>query len=363
MNVARRFSVIAAVIAALLLGCLLGWVAVRRSASHTSASSAGNAPSITPVNTASAADRDPTLVYAHNILLRKGPDFRIYIVWIAGQMVRTKQNENPSFDDPDSFILQINKGVIHANIGDISKYLNTTAAESTPLKNVDIQPQGELIKIHGTIKKVVPLPIEIVGSLSATPDGLVRLHVQHISVLKVPVKGLLGTFDVKLSDLVHATNVAGVTISGNDIIFDTEKLLPPPHIHGQLTTVRVKVPDIEVVYGNAPNDPSQLAQWHNFIRFRNGAIDFGKLTMHHVDLTMIDAAKEPWFDLDLVNYQNQLVNGYTRMTAQAGLEIYMPSLKAQSAKPAGQSVTLEWLKNRNTSLPADVAKKTQGQKH
>jgi hypothetical protein len=362
VNVARRFSLIAAIIVALLLGCFLGWFAMRRQAPSASGNSSGNPASITSGSqTPSGDDLAPTLVYAHNIMLRKGPDFRIYIAWIAGRMVRTKQNVNPSFDDADSFILQIEKGVIRANIGDICKYLNSTAAEDTPLKDIDIQPDGELVKIRGTLKKVVPLPIEIVGLLAPTPDGLVRLHVQHISVLKVPVKGLLGTFDVKLSDLVHSTNVTGVTISGNDIVFDTEKLLPPPHIRGQLTTVRVKVPDIEVTYGNAPNDPTQLAQWHNFIRFRDGAVDFGKLTMHHADLTMIDAANEPWFDLDLVNYQNQLVNGNTRMTAQAGLEIYMPSLKNQTSKKAGQSVSLEWLKNRNSSLPADLAKKTKAQ--
>jgi hypothetical protein len=357
----RNFAIVAISIIALLLGALVGRFAIPKPSSSGPANSSGNTASITPSQTPSADDLTPTLVYAHNIMLRKGPDFRIYIVWIAGQMVRTRQNVNPSFDEPDSFILQIQKGVIHANIGDICKYLNSTAAQDTPLKNIDIQPAGELVKIRGTVKKVVPLPIEILGSLAATPDGLVRLHVQHISVLKVPVKGLLGTFNVKLSDLVPSTNVPGVTISGNDIIFDTEKLLPPPHIRGQLTTVRVKVPDVEVIYGNAPNDPTQLAQWHNFLRFRNGAVNFGKLTMHHADLTMIDAANEPWFDLDLVNYQNQLVNGTTRTTAQAGLEIYMPSLKNQPAKKAGQSVTLEWLKNRNASLPADVAKKTKSQ--
>ena len=97
-----------------------------------------------------------------------------------------------------------------------------------------------------------------------------------------------------------------------------------------------------------------------FRRLSARTLDFGKLTMHHADLTMIDAADEPWFDLDLVNYQNQLVNGNTRMTAQAGLEIYMPSLKGQTPKQAGQSVTLQWLKNRNTTLPPDVATKTKG---
>jgi hypothetical protein len=359
VKVARRLSGIAAIAAAVLLGWFLGRFAMRRSASTVPASSAGNAASLPAASVPSASDFAPTTIYAHNIQLRKGPDFRIYIVWIAGQMLRTKANVNPSFDEPDSFILKIEKGVIRANIGDIGKYLNSTTAKDSPLKNIDVQPAGELVKIRGTVKKVVPLPIEILGSLAATPDGLVRLHVQHISVLKVPVKGLLGTFNVKLSDLVPSTHVAGVTISGDDIVFDTEKLLPPPHIRGQLTTVRVKVPDIEVIYGNARNDPTKLAQWHNFIRFRNGALNFGKLTMHNADLTMIDAANEPWFDLDLVNYQNQLVNGDTRMTAQAGLEIYMPSLKQQGNRHAGQRVTLEWLKNRNTSLPPDVAKKAK----
>jgi hypothetical protein len=358
---ARRYFVMAAIIA-LLLGCMVGRFAIPRLAPSGAANSSGNTSSITPASQIpSADDLTPTMVYAHNIMLRKGPDFRIYIVWIAGQMVRTNRNVNPTFDEPDSFILQIQKGVIRANIGDIGRYLNSTAAQNASLKNIDIQPAGELVKIRGTVKKGFALPIEILGSLAATPDGLVRLHVQHISVLKVPVKGLLGTFDVKLSDLVHSTNVAGVTVAGNDLIFDTEKLLPPPHIRGRLTTVQVRVPDIEVIYGNAPNDPTQLAQWHNFLRFRNGAINFGKLTMHHADLTMIDAANEPWFDLDLVNYQNQLVNGTTRMTAQAGLEVYMPSLKNQTSQKAGQSVTLEWLKNRNTSLPADVAQKTKTQ--
>ena len=109
-----------------------------------------------------------------------------------------------------------------------------------------------------------------------------------------------------------------------------------------------------MIYGNALADENRLAQWHNFLRLSGGTLDFGKLTMHHVDLTMIDASQDPWFDLDLVNYQAQLVNGYTRMTAQAGLEIFMPDLDEQAPKKASQSITVEWLKDRSRSLPLDV---------
>jgi hypothetical protein len=48
--------------------------------------------------------------------------------------------------------------------------------------------------------------------------------------------------------------------------------------------------------------------------------------MHHADLTMVDFSNDAWFDLVLNNYQNQLVNGYTRMTPEAGLQIFMPDL-------------------------------------
>ena len=220
--VRRVFPVTGAIVIALLIGWFLGRSLTRRSASDVPS----NVPASTTAAAAppTAADLMPTQVYAHNIMLRKGPDFRIYIAWISGKMLRTKGQVNPTFDDADSFILQIDKGVIRANIGDICKYLNANVAKDSPLKNIDIQPEGERVKIRGTVKKIVSLPVELLGSVAATKQGLVRLHIDHISVLKVPVKGLLGTFDLKLSDLVRSTNVPGVTVTGNDIVFDTEKL-------------------------------------------------------------------------------------------------------------------------------------------
>ena len=76
--------------------------------------------------------------------------------------------------------------------------------------------------------------------------------------------------------------------------------------------------------------------------------------MHHTDLTMIDVTQAPWFDLDLVNYQAQLVHGYSRMTPQAGLEIFMPDLDDPSFKKDDGKVSLDWLKNRKNSVPSAI---------
>ncbi|HET6219617.1 MAG TPA: hypothetical protein VFE27_21510, partial [Acidobacteriaceae bacterium] len=338
---------------AILVACLV-WYARIKHRQPVPQTATGNTSQPAQISEG-ASDLSPTRMYAHNLMLRKGPDFRIYVRWLNGEMRRTKGNINPSFDDPESFVLEVQRGIIHANIGDISHYLNTGAVSGSPLTNISITGNGSNISIHGTIHKLhIPLPIGLEGTISSSPDGRIHLHVDRLSVLKLPVKGLLGDFHLTIADLMKKTSVGGVEVSQNDIYFDTQKLLPPPHIHGLLTRVSFKNPDIEVMYGDAQNDVARTEQWHNFLALKGGSLDFGKLTMHNVDLIMIDTSKDAWFDLDLVNYQAQLVNGYTRMTPQAGLEIFMPDLDELPPQHAAKSISKEWLKNRNLPPPPDV---------
>jgi hypothetical protein len=348
--------------AAVLLLLLLVWrFQVKKHTTESSTPTTGYAPlsetSTAAPRASSSPDSAPTTVYAHNLMLRKGPSFRVYVRWLRGQMARARRSVNPSFDDPDSFFLDIKTGVLRANIGDIGNFLNAGGMLNSPLKNITLSGNGDQIKLNGTLHKVVPLPIEMIGNIAAAPGNRIHVRVTKLSVLKIPFKGLLGSFHVTISDLFHPQGIPGVEVSGNEIFFDTQKLLPPPHIRGQLTRVHIVNPDLEEIYGNAESDVERVEQWRNFIRLRDGTIDFGKLTMHHVDLIMIDISKDPWFDIDLAHYQEQLVNGYTRMTPQAGLQIFMPDLRDIPHNKRNQNISIEWLKNRNIPPPPDVVSK------
>lgn len=338
---------------------LLAWLSTKRG--HSATSPVSTVPAVSGSSTAvgetsTSADRGPTKVYAHNLMLRKGPDFRVYVRWLRGQMVRTRPDDDPSFDDPESFNLVITNGVLRANIGDITHFLNSSGIPHSPLKNISLSGDGDQISLHGTLRKIIPLPIELVGTISVASNNQIQVHVTKLNVLKVPMKGLLGGFHVELSDLFHSTGIPGIQVNGNDIVFDTVKLLPPPHIRGQLTRVRIINPDLEEIYGDA-QDVVHVEQWRNFLRLSGGTLDFGRLTMHHVDLIMIDISDDAWFDLDLLHYQDQLVNGYARMTPQAGMQIFMPDLDELKTKKAIQGISIEWMKNRNISPPPDVTPK------
>jgi hypothetical protein len=351
-----RLAVLVSVCILLLVVSVVWHLRSTRLASQPAApASTGTSPSGATI--AATPESAPTAVYVHNLMLRKGPDFRIYVPWLRGNMVRTRRDVNPTFDDPESFFLEIKTGVIRANIGDIGNFLNVGGVADSPLRNITLLADDDHIKLKGTLHKLISMPVELLGSVAATPDNRIQVHVTKLSILKIPLKGLLGGFQISVSDLFHPKGIPGIEVSGNDIFFDTLKLLPPPHIHGQLTKVRVVTPDIEEVYGNAEEAVTRVEQWRNFLRLNDGTIDFGKLTMHHADLTMVDLSNDAWFDLDLNNYQNQLVNGYTRMTPEAGLQIFMPDLDNLPKNKGSQNISMEWLKHRNLPPPPDVTSK------
>ena len=335
-------------------GFWLGWRFHSATASSRQATAQARLTAVISNESDTPSGRAPTDVYAHNLMLRTGPSFRVYVRWLRGQLVRANRNEAPSFDDPDSFLLDIKDGDLRANIGDIGNYLNAGGLGNSPLKNVTLWGDGAQMNIKGTLHKIMPLPLQITGELSATSDSRVRLHVQKIDLLRIPFKWLMNSLQVSVGDLVGSSSIPGVAVSGNDILFDTAALLPPPHIRGHLTAVRIVNPDLEEVYGSAQADVSRVEQWRNFLRLKGGSLDFGKLTMHSVDLTMIDISDDAWFDLDLAHYQDQLVYGYTRMTPQAGLQIFMPDLRTLPVSANTKAIGLEWMKNRYAPVPKSV---------
>jgi hypothetical protein len=210
--------------------------------------------------------------------------------------------------------------------------------------------EGQQIKLTGTMHKLlVPLPVEVLGTIAPVPDGRIHVKISRINVLKMPVKRLLSGLKVQVDEIVGKEPVDGVEVKGNDIYLNTTALLPPPHIRGQISTIELHAPDMVVTYGStSPEDDQQLAQWHNFLRLRGGSVRFGKLTMDDADLTLVDASGGAWFDLDLANYRDQLVKGYSRMTPDKGLEMFMPGVGR--ALPPG-SISLDTLRDKTKPLP------------
>jgi hypothetical protein len=340
---------ISAAIFGLLLGIAATWLLVapgstiRQPPSDISSSSnAGNQN-----NSAST-----TNIYAHNLRLHQGDNFRVYVQWLRGHLVSVRKGATPSFDDPESFYLDVTNGVIRANIGDVCNYLNAKSKGSS-LTDLKIAGTGDQVTITGNFHKGLTLPVELIGTLKPASNNRIQVQVTKINVLKIPFKAVLGGLHLTLSSMIRSGAIPGIEVDGDKLYLEANQLLPPPHIRGQITSVSIASPDLEAVYGDVTKDEERVGQWRNFLQLKNGTLAFGKLTMQKTDLMLIDVSSDPWFDLDLAHYEAQLVNGYTRMTPDQGLQIFMPDVSDIKADQVSR-ISIEWFKDRNVPPPAEL---------
>jgi hypothetical protein len=246
----------------------------------------------------------------------------VQIFQLTGKLV--PKRDVPIFDDKQSFVLEIDSATIGMRTDDLAHVLNeyVFAAKDAPLKELAVSTEGNRLKIKGKLAEKGDITFETVSEVQATPEGRIRLHTKNIKAAHLPVKGIMDLFGVKLSDLINTKKVKGVTADKDDIILDPEEILPPPQIRGKLTSIKTENGRILQVFGNG-SAHMHLTGVRNFMAYRGGVMRFGKLTMQDTDLVLIDSDPKDQFDFYLDHYREQLVAGYTKITPQFGLRVYM----------------------------------------
>jgi hypothetical protein len=250
----------------------------------------------------------------------------LHIRYLTGKFVPTKKGQPPTFDDTLSYILAIDSAEVSVSMASMSYALNTYAfgEPDAPLKNLKLSAEGSQIRQEGTLKNGIGIPFEMVGTLSATPDGKIRIHPTQMKVAHLPVKGLLNLFGLDMARLINTRKTRGVSVDDNDFILDPALMLPPPQMRGRITAVRVQGDEIIQIFGKEGRGSAAEQPGSNYMAYRGGTLRFGRLTMNNADMRLIDADPSDPFVFFPRYYKDQLVAGYSKTTASGGLQVYMP---------------------------------------
>lgn len=262
-----------------------------------------------------------------NVDLRLTRDIDLEVRSLRGRLKRTKQDQPVTFDDSNSFLVEIYTGEVAITVASLTALLNSHvfAYPGSPVKNVQVSVNGTRLRQKGTIHKGVDLPFEIEGPLSVTPEGNIRLHAEKIRSAHLPFKGLLHLFGADLSKLMNENAGRGVKFEGDDVILEPRNLTPPPHLLGQVTRVEVKDGRIVQTFGSSHARPLLQPPWkaRSYIYHRGGVLRFGKLTMEDSDLEIVGDRTARFFNFFLSEYKKQLVAGYSKNTPANGLIVHM----------------------------------------
>ncbi len=280
-------------------------------------------------NSEPARSGNAVQVEMHNVMYHFTNDITVHIRRLRGELAPQGQNQFPIFDDKSSFHLKIADAEIAITPAALANVLNSHVlnGRDAPVKNVSIQIEKDKLKIKGNLHSKGDVAFETLGTVSATPDGKIRLHTEKVKALHLPVKGLMDLFGVELADLIKNGKIKGIQIEKDDMILDSEQILPPPQIQGKVTAVKLEGNNIVQFFGPQEKTPPKPSMAGNFMAYRGNRLRFGKLLMSDTDMILIDADARDPFDFSLDRYKEQLTAGYVKTTSSMGLRVYMPDLK------------------------------------
>lgn len=274
---------------------------------------------------AKSEDNGAVHTQMHNVVYHFTPSILAHIRDLGGELLPAGGYALPVFDDKRSFSLRIAAAEIAISSRSLANALNSNvfAARDAPLKEISVFVENDRLKIKGKLHSKGDVGFEVEGTLSPTDDGKIRLHADKIRALRLPVKGLMDLFGVDIADLIKNGKVAGVQTEKDDIILDPGQILPPPHISGSVTAIRLQGGSIVLMFGNPEKYPWVHVSVANYMLLRGNQLRFGKLTMNDTDMLLIDMDPADPFDFFLDHYVDQIVAGYTRNKKDNGLRVFM----------------------------------------
>jgi hypothetical protein len=280
-------------------------------------------------------------VQMRNVMYHYTDNVAVHIRRLAGSLVPQK-GAMPVFDDKGSFTLHVAAAEMAISTEAMANVLNqyVFASKDAPIKDISLRIEKDKLKIKGKLHSKGDVSFETESSLSATSDGKIRMHSEKVRAMHLPVKGLMDLFGIKIADLIKTGKVRGVKAEKDDLILDPEQALPPPHISGRVTQVRLEGSNIVEVFGAPATYKWAEIPARNYMAYQGNRLKFGKLTMENTDMVLIDPDPRDAFDFYLDHYKDQLVAGYTKTTPAFGLRVFMLDYgKLKKTGVAGQKRT------------------------
>jgi hypothetical protein len=239
----------------------------------------------------------------------------------------------PVLGDAKTFKVELRAAKVRVAPDALAALMNDRvfAAPSSPVKAVAVSTKDGVLVMRGRLRGAVPFRTS--ATVSAEPDGRLRIHTISIESLGVGVKGMAKLAGVRLEDLVGKAPGEGLTAEGNDLLLDVAKAVPDPKIEGPIREVSVGPAGMTLVFGAAPGLTRgtrrklrpPLPGAPNYVYLDGATLAIGRLTMKPARMQIVDRAPEDPFDFHQQRFEKeQLPKGSERVLVDGGLEVFIP---------------------------------------
>jgi hypothetical protein len=285
----------------------------------------GSAPLVIPP---AAGQSGPTEGFMRNVDFHLDETTVLRVHELRGQLFDKERGKPLDLDDRRSFTLRIFEAAIGLQAPSLDNLMNryVFGYPGAPLRAMTATFVGNQLREEGILHKGIDVPFTLLATVSATPDGWIRIHSTKIEVCNLNAAALMKALGLTLEKMLDLSKAHGVRAEGNDLLLDPPVILPPPQIDGHLASVRIDGDELALEF-TSTTVPAALTLpepgVQNTIYFRHGTLRIGKLLMVDADMQVIDTDQSDPFDFFIDRYNEQLVAGHSENRPDYGLNAYM----------------------------------------
>src|SRR6266545_3148004 len=129
------------------------------------------------VTSVSARAAEPVAARMRHVLFHLGKGIEMRVDDLDGHLVSATAGP-PTFDDVKSYVVEIRYARVSLTAASLTNLMNNYvfAAADAPLKKLKIEIEGNELRQSGVLVKAVPIPFHLRASITASPDGKIRVH-------------------------------------------------------------------------------------------------------------------------------------------------------------------------------------------
>jgi hypothetical protein len=273
----------------------------------------------------------PTHVQAEGISFQLLDDVRVTVKSADGVVLPTRGGRPISLDDPASMKVRITSARTSIGSEALTHLLNeyTLPHAGTAVHDLAVSFEDHQIHIEGKLKKVVDLPFAATGELQVTSEGDIRIHFTKIVAAGFLHKKMMDWLGIKLSAIARPNSIHSFRVVDDDVIFPIYTLFPAPHFTGRLRSAEIVGDALEQTFGEPRSFPPAPVPSAHYLYFRGGVLQFGRLTMHGVDLELLNKDEGAPLTISFTHLFDQIGPGFIKNTPERGIVAYIESYGAK----------------------------------
>jgi hypothetical protein len=161
-------------------------------------------------------------------------------------LVGGDQKQNPK--DGKKAVVTILDGTALLTDDAITRLLTSHLGSDSKIRDLQVSTEAGRVTIKGKTHKGIDLGFQIEGTVSATPEGLVKLQISDESLAHLP-KGLSQDLGMDVRKMVPSNAGKGIKAEKNSLSFDPDLLWGLP-IHGHVTKATLEKRGLVLLFAN-----------------------------------------------------------------------------------------------------------------